>query len=293
MTHACEPAASIRALSAATSRWRADERLGDVVDPELESELEVGEILLRERGNRERDARDVDALVRLDHSAGHDPAERAAARDALHAKTDVTVVDEDLVAGLEHRRRGTSGATGRSPSRARLLAGDDDLVVRRRGSSGAASSPTRIFGPCRSAISASGRPASACASRTRRALCSWSVVRPVREVEPQRRPSRPRRARRGCRASLDAGPIVATIFVRRSGWHAARAGYSRWKADQPGYVAWITELLLDPEQLVVLRDAIGARGRAGLDLARRSPRPPGRRSSCPPSRPERCEMTVA
>ena len=51
------------------------------------------------------------------------------------------------------------------------------------------------------------------------------------------------------------------------------------------------ELLFDAEQLVVLRDAVGAARRAGLDLARAVPTA---RSAIVVSSvsPERCEMTL-
>ena len=77
------------------------------------------------------------------------------------------------------------------------------------------SSPIRSFGPCRSAISASGRPTRSCASRTSRARSAWSLVRAVGEVEPRGVHARRRRARRRPPREDDAGPIVQTIFVRR------------------------------------------------------------------------------
>src|SRR5947208_15496549 len=77
-------------------------------------------------------------------------------------------------------------------------------------------------------------------------------------------------------ASAHAGPMVATIFVRR-GMTAAillrvAAPSVVRKRDggraRPGVDGKRAALLLDAKKLVVLRDAIRPRGRAGLDLAR-------------------------
>ncbi len=224
----------------------------------------------------------VDALVRLDDAAGHDLAERAAVlRDAPRG------------GGRGRRRRG-SRRRPRGPSRGRPA----PPAGRRRRTppapatttssstasvAGAASSPIRIFGPWRSAISASGRPASACTARAWRALSSWSSLRPVREVEPNAvHPGVDERGERRqvVRRRADGGDdLRAAIRLEHSGRLVPAEGV-------PARVhRVVAELLLDPQQLVVLRDAIGARRRAGLDLARRSRRPRGRRSSCPPSRP--------
>src|SRR4051794_20372460 len=67
----------------------------------------------------------------------------------------------------------------------------------------------------------------------------------------------------------DAGPIVATIFVRRKAVGAIRLRLTGTRESTPaGIRRAVAELFLDPEELVVLRDAIGARERARLDLAR-------------------------
>src|SRR5262245_61945923 len=69
-------------------------------------------------------------------------------------------------------------------------------------------------------------------------------------------------------SSFDAGPMVATIFVRRSGFGTP----GRLAVRPEGGPAWVlrplAELLLDPEELVVLRDAVRARRCARLDLTR-------------------------
>src|SRR3954471_10537192 len=74
--------------------------------------------------------------------------------------------------------------------------------------------PTRIFGPCRSAMMATSRPARWAASRTRRARSMWSWAVPW--LKFSRITLTP--ARINCSrslGSLEAGPRVATILVAR------------------------------------------------------------------------------
>src|SRR3954469_2395588 len=67
----------------------------------------------------------------------------------------------------------------------------------------------------------------------------------------------------------DAGPIVATIFVRRRPVAAMRRRLTGTRVRAPAWIRRaVAELFLDPEELVVLGDAIRARERPGLDLAR-------------------------
>src|SRR4051794_13847138 len=74
-------------------------------------------------------------------------------------------------------------------------------------------------------------------------------------------------ARSVSRAS-DAGPIVATIFVRREPVADMRLRLTGTRVGTPAWVRRaVAELFLDPEELVVLGDAIRARERPGLDLA--------------------------
>src|SRR5262249_22085806 len=108
-----------------------------------------------------------------------------------------------------------------------------------------------------------------CTSRMLSAWRAWSACEPCEKL--RRAPSIPASASaRSDSRSSDAGPIVATIFVRRGAASAmslrlaTRAGEGR----PPRVRRCIAELFLDPEQLVVLRDAVRARHRARLDLAR-------------------------
>src|SRR5262249_36785805 len=133
-------------------------------------------------------------------------------------------------------------------------------------STGFSRSPTRIFGPWRSAISASGRPACSCTARARRALSSWSACVPWEKLSLT--PSIPAStSAASVSSSFDVGPIVATLFVRRSGCGPPIRLAMRPEGGPTGIRRVPAELLLDPEELVVLRDAVGPGRRAGLDLA--------------------------
>ena len=154
-------------------------------------------------------------LCERDDAADDAPSQRARpALDRLDAEPDVPVVDQHVVPGLQHGAE-HGGADRQVVVLRGVLAGDHDRRRRARARSAASRSPTRSFGPCRSAISAIGRPAAASASRTSRARSRVVLVRAVREVEARAvHAGRDQRAR-ASPASTDAGPIVATIFVRR------------------------------------------------------------------------------
>ena len=63
----------------------ADEGDGDGVDAVFEGELEVGRVFFGERGNANRNAGEVDALVFAEHAAIDDFADDVVA-DALHGR---------------------------------------------------------------------------------------------------------------------------------------------------------------------------------------------------------------
>ena len=108
---------------------RADEGEGDEVDAEREGEVEVGEVLARQRRDRNRDAREVHALVRADQPADEDVAAGAAVLDLLDAQPHEAVVDQDVVTRLEdlpdHLGQHLELTVGRA------VAGDDDLLAAR------------------------------------------------------------------------------------------------------------------------------------------------------------------
>ena len=87
----------------------AHERERDEVGAQPERELEIVEVLLRQRRDRHRDAGQVDALVGPDLAADDDATARAAVRDLLDRQADEPVVDQDVMARpqhlADHRRR--------------------------------------------------------------------------------------------------------------------------------------------------------------------------------------------
>src|SRR5262245_51228346 len=167
----------------------------------------------------------------------------------------------------------TAGPTGRSSGCATsspAMTTDDPCAS----STSPLISPTRSFGPCRSAMSATGLPASFSASRTSCAVRAWSSWVPWDML--RRAPSIPAPISAATTSGLlDAGPIVATIFVRRMCPVTAvkssdqPASARRPREGRPaGVGGLVAELLLDAQELVVLRHTIGSRGRARLDLPR-------------------------
>ena len=136
-------------------------------------------------GSGSRRRRQVDALVRLDLAADDDAAARAAAVDLLDARAGSGRRRSGRRARARAPRRSRPGATTRSPClRPPARRRRTTVVAGRRACAARRGSPTRSFGPWRSAISASGRPSSACTSRVRARALGVLVVRAVREVEP-------------------------------------------------------------------------------------------------------------
>ena len=215
ITCACEPACSISAAQVAHVRGRAHERERDEVDAELERELEIDDVLRRQRRDRQRDAGQIDALVRGDDAADDHLAARAArSTSPTRSRTSPSSISTSWP-GFSTSPI-TAGATGSSPSRRASSAHDGDVLARRehdrlgeRRRCGASAPAGR-----RSARSAGRRSAST--SRTRRARSAWSSCVPCERLS--RTASMPAaRAARSVSGESDAGPSVATIFVRRSG----------------------------------------------------------------------------
>ncbi len=93
---------------------RAHERQRDEVDADLEREGEIHEILLRQRRDRHRHAREVHALVRLHDPADDHRAHSSSLLDALHPEPDVAVVDQHVVTRVQHlARRPPAQSAGR------------------------------------------------------------------------------------------------------------------------------------------------------------------------------------
>ena len=111
---------------------RADERERDVVDAELERELEVVDVLARQRRDRERDAGQVDALVRGDDAADEHLAARAARgrRETTRRRTEPSSISTSKPGWSTEPS--TAGAIGRSSSLGDVLARDRHLRRRAR-----------------------------------------------------------------------------------------------------------------------------------------------------------------
>ena len=109
----------------------------------------------------------------------------------------------------------TAGRTGSSLSR-ELSSPTTAISSPRVSVTGAGRWPIRSFGPCRSAISASGRPIASCTPRTSRARSACSSRLPCDRLS--RAASIPASTRAWTPSAVPvAGPIVATILVLRGG----------------------------------------------------------------------------
>ena len=111
---------------------RPHERQRDAVHAQLERELEVFQVLARERRDRDRDSGEVHALVRADEAADEDAAARASRLDLFDAQPNETVVDQHLVAGVQNLadRGGSDGKL--AVAGAAAVADDHDLVSARK-----------------------------------------------------------------------------------------------------------------------------------------------------------------
>ena len=120
--------ASISVRSARTSEAERTNERATKSTPSSRRELEIVEVLARDRRDRERDAREVDALVGGDEAGDDDGAPSATTFDRIHAELDVTVVDQHLVADAQDRAE--DGGADRDVVVTRcVLAGDDHRRV--------------------------------------------------------------------------------------------------------------------------------------------------------------------
>ena len=181
----------------------------DEVDAELEREREVVEVLRRQRRDRQRHAGKVHALVRADGAADDDGADGARALDPLDAQPHVAVVDQHVVAGLEHladrRRAHRQVDAGRVAVRA-----DHDLVAareherlaadRRRGASALAGRRS-ARAACRARAAPRGRAARSRACSSCVPCEKFSRAASMPAVDELRRSGRAERARSSRRSS--------------------------------------------------------------------------------------------
>jgi hypothetical protein len=106
---------------------RAHERERDEVHVEVESKLEVAQVLLGEGGNGNGHPREVDPLVGLHRPADEHAGAGSAAVHLLDPQPHAPVVDQKVVAGPQHL--GENGRADRQSPRPVLLAGDLQLVA--------------------------------------------------------------------------------------------------------------------------------------------------------------------
>ena len=272
ITARVEPRARDELLQLADVGRRADERERDVVDAEPEREA-------RDRAGPSRSATGPGSATpgRLTPLFERDLA--ADERRGSGRGRPSSSLDERAGSGRRRSaRRGRARARRRSPRARRqvavlraVVAGDHDGLARDAAGAARRSAPTRSFGPWRSAISASGRPSSSWTARVIAARAACSSCVPCEKFS--RAASIPASAKRADdlvrgRPRADRGddlrPSDRTVHDRD---HRGLADVRPRERRPAGIHGPLAELLLDPQQLVVLRDAIGAGGRAGLDLA--------------------------
>ena len=198
----------------------AHEAQGHEVDPDLDAGPQVGEVLLRHRGQHVERPGDVEALARGDGAADLDLRVDLVRRRRAPRSC----------AGAPRRRRGRGSRPDRSSRRGRPR-----LIDMRRPSpaspltphtnvtgspvlssaTSSRSAPMRSLGPGRSCRIATGRPARPAASRIARAVSACcSAVPWLKFSRATSIPASTMRTRTS--RSREAGPMVATIFVRRS-----------------------------------------------------------------------------
>ncbi len=152
---------------------------------QLEREVEVLEILPRQRGNRNRDAREVDALVRGDRPADDDAASGPIRLHLLDAEAHHPVVDQDFVAGTPHLAdcRGRDRQLAVPPA---VLGGDDGDVLARPEHDRSIEVSDAELGPLQ--IADDGDRSAGLPFRCTDELRAprMVVVRPMREVETRR-----------------------------------------------------------------------------------------------------------
>ena len=125
---AAEAAAASR--TASTSAAVLDERLAHRVHPVLECELETRAVAVGERADAEVDPRQVESLPRSQLAADGDAAMNLASVNAVDRQLHQTVVEEQAIPGLHHRRKALEAH--RHPPRIadHLLGGEREPIAR-------------------------------------------------------------------------------------------------------------------------------------------------------------------
>ena len=179
--------------------------------------MQVLDVLLGQRRRRQRDPGRVDALVLAERSAVDDDLSSSAvgSSDDLAARSARRrAADDRPAAPIGPARRRAVKIAARLARR--VACGDDAASSPSSAAAGSpASGPVRIFGPLRSCMIATCRPACAATLADAREGLGMRLVRAVREVEPEDIDARGRRAPRARRGLPLAGPTVAMILVWR------------------------------------------------------------------------------
>ena len=158
------------------------------VHAEREAEPQIVDVLLGQRRRRQGDARRVDALVPAERPAvDHDDVAGPPRDRPTTSQLDPPIVEQQAIAGLRRTHQlGVGREDAARAGTARALAEDQRLVLPSSGSGRSpASGPVRIFGPLRSCMMATCRPACDAISRMRAKLSACDCVGAVREVEPE------------------------------------------------------------------------------------------------------------
>ena len=184
ITRAVEPALCRSSRSPRMSFAERTNESATKSTPSVSANSRSREILVGQRRDRDRRARDVDALVRVHPSPHRDLAARAAGGHLHDLQVDEAVVDQNVLPGLEdlgeHRR-----ADGQVSRLARAVAREDDLVA-----AGQHHRPRKVADAELRALQVGDerqRPAGAILSLAYEASpLGMGFVRAVREVEPRR-----------------------------------------------------------------------------------------------------------
>ena len=207
-------------LEAAHVLRRADEGERDVVDARLDRPVEILEVLGRvSDGMGSASPGRLTPLCEL--TSPH--KDTGTVRGLLDSWTDSRTRPSSINTSMPARKTWpiTAGAIGRSSSRATSSPATTHSSPRAR-RTGASRSPTRSFGPCRSAISAIRPAGGLFGFATRAARAAWSACVPCDMLS--RAPPIPASISAASISGDDeAGPIVATIFVRRRAFTIERA----------------------------------------------------------------------
>ena len=195
------------------------------VHAEAQAELQVVDVFVGQRRRRQRHAGSVDALVPAERSAVDDDDLEARRGSADDLELDAPVVEQQAIARL--RRSHQLGVGREDPARLRSAPGPPPRTSDSPSFNGSgrspASGPVRIFGPLRSCMMPTCRPACEAISRMRAKDSAWDSCVPCEKLS--RNTSTPAATSASSTSRLPlAGPTVAMILV----WRMIEAQGSRF-----------------------------------------------------------------